>query len=85
MFFSIKQTQQYLSSIEVIYRSFTSSLTEESVVINVVLELHIHVHVLLVVKILVHLLPVDLLNVKSPPFTVAVASPLVGFACVPHL
>lgn len=59
-----------------------SLLGKESVVVNVVLVLHVNVHIALIVQVLVHLLSVNLLNVKSSPLSVAVTSPLVSFTGV---
>ena len=61
-----------------------SSLSKESVMVNVVLELHVHIHILLIVKLLVHSSTVNVFNVKSSPFAVAVTAPLVSFASVSY-
>lgn len=62
----------------------SSSFSQVGVVVNVVFELHVSVHVFLVVQLFVHAFAVNLLDVKSSPFSVATASPLVSLAGVAH-
>ena len=48
--------------------------------VDVILGFHEGVHIFLIVELLVHSLAIDLFDVKSSPFSVAVVAPLVCFA-----